>query len=755
MRKTNALRLLQALSPPPRMRLCISAAVLLCPAVLLAAGPSPEASSSAAAVHGQPPAAHRLASERSPYLRQHAHNPVDWYPWGEEAFAKARTENKPLFVSIGYSTCHWCHVMEREAFSDPVVAELLNTHFISIKVDREERPDVDRVYMTFLQALRGEGGWPLNVFLTPERKPFFGGTYFPVETEGGQPGFKDVVRRVAAMWDRDHEAVVARAAQMLAALEADVSAHAAEERPVLASLETRALDRWRARYDAANGGFDGAPKFPSPGAVEFLLQLHARSTAPDVRSSAARLAEGTLLAMARGGLRDHLAGGFHRYAVDAAWQVPHFEKMLYDQAQLASVYLMGWRVLGTPEWREAAFETLDYVRRELTHPEGGFYSAEDADSAAAGGAHAEGAFYVWTGSELDAALETQDAALFRTAYGIEDEGNAGPEMPGRNVLRRVKTTEACAAHFALPPAAVEASLARSRARLLEQRAGRPRPARDDKVIAAWNGLMVSAFARSALEPGRSADATAAARAATFLRTHLWNPETGLLSRSWRAGARDEGGFAEDYAFVIQGLLDLYEASFDVTWLQWARQLQERQDALFGDRAAGGYFATRADDAGVVLRLKDDVDGAEPSANSVSLRNLARLAAMFHDAGFTPPATVARGLRGAVEREPDTLPVLLSALPWLEGSPQQVLIVGEAGDAATQALLTEVRQHFQPQRVVLLVDRASRAYLEEHVPIVRDLPAEKPGQAMAYVCRNFTCQLPTRDPAVLARQLVGK
>lgn len=730
---------------------CLLVGLLAWPGVgALAANPAPTPAA-------RPP--NRLIHERSLYLRQHADNPVDWYPWGDEAFARAKMENKPIFLSIGYSTCHWCHVMAQESFSDPAIAQQLNENFICIKVDREERPDLDRVYLTFVQAFTGGGGWPMSVWLTPDLKPFFGGTYFPPADRDGRPGFKTLLTRLATLWSQQHEQVLQQSEQMLAALARGSAAAASTGELPLAALRDRAFAQLRESFDAVHGGFEGAPKFPLPVNLELLFDLATTSPDAGQRETSLRLALATLRAMAAGGIHDHLGGGFHRYAVDAAWRVPHFEKMLYDQAQLANVYLTGWLLSGDPALRDTATDTLDYVRRRLLAPEGGFYTAEDADSAfvADPSTHGEGAFYVWTGKEIILQLGAEEAGLFAYAYGVLPDGNvsgeSAAELAHQNVLYRAHTDVETAAHFKLDEPALESRLAAARQKLGAARALRPRPLRDDKIVAAWNGLAISAFARAAQVDGNPGWAETATRAAVWVQAQMFDPATGRLAHSYRGGARDERGFAEDYAFLIQGLLDLYEATFEVRWLEWAGQLQETQNRLFADEAGGGYFANAAGDASVLLRLKEENDGPEPSANSIAVRNLARLGALLHQAdGLARARRCARAFGPQLEQAPLAMPLLLAAAAWLEGSPQQILIQGERASPATQHLLAEVWSRFLPRRSLMLIDAASRPYFSARVPLVADFPAGQAAEATAYVCENFVCQLPTQDPAGLAKLL---
>ena len=704
------------------------------------------------------PKANRLLNEKSPYLRQHAFNPVDWYPWGPEAFEKARREDKPIFLSIGYSTCHWCHVMARESFSDPEGARILNDGFVCIKVDREERPDIDRVYMTFVQALTGGGGWPLSVWLTPELKPFFGGTYYPPDDRDGRTGLKTLLGRLADVWAGQRERVLQQSDEMLVALAEATKAAAAGPLPIT-DLRNRAFVQLAGSFDEAHGGFGGAPKFPNPVILDFLLDTAATTPDAERRELALHMVLTTLRKVAAGGIRDHLGGGFHRYSTDVQWHVPHFEKMLYDQAQLAGVFLTAWQVTADPVFKEAAQDTLGYLQRRMTDPEGGFYSAEDADSVLASdpATHAEGAFYVWTSQEIRALLDPNCATVFAYAYGLEPGGNipAEPsgEFAGQNVLFRAHPAAECAAKFALTEAAAQSGLDAAVQQLNVAREKRPRPETDDKVVTAWNGLAISAFARAAQVLGDDSYRTAAERAATFLQSRLFDSSTGRLARSYRAGVRDDQGFAEDYAFLVQGLLDLYETTFDTQWLAWAVQLQEKQNELFYDAAAGGFFANGADDATVLLRLKQDHDGAEPSANSVSVRNLVRLAAILNRAEWRQLAEdTGRTFGIQLDRSPVAMPQMLASLGWLEGPPQEILIQGGASSPDTTRLIGEVWRRHLPRRVLLRIDRQSRPFFEARVPFVADLPRDTGGTAIAYVCENFVCQLPTRDPATLVQLL---
>jgi len=508
----------------------------------------------------------RLAQEKSPYLLQHAHNPVDWYPWGEEAFAKARRENKPIFLSIGYSTCHWCHVMAHESFENEETAAIMNREFVNIKVDREERPDVDRVYMTFVQATTGGGGWPMSVWLTPDLKPFVGGTYFPPEDRYGQPAFRKVLERIAAAWKQDHEKIVDQSSKIIAALRESQTAQSATAARINIDVFDKAYDQLARTFDGKEGGFGSAPKFPRPVTLNFLTRFYARDPKSDSGKQALEMDLLTLRKMAAGGMHDHLGGGFHRYSVDRYWHVPHFEKMLYDQAQLAVAYLDAFQISQDRQYAAVARDILDYVARDMASKEGGFFSAEDADSVVAGiddpgHSKAEGAFYIWTKKEIDSALG-EAADIFDFHYGVQPHGNAPEgsdpqdEFRGQNILIERHTVAETARHFKKSEDEVRQSLGRSREKLLSIRNGRPRPHLDDKIIAAWNGLMISAYARAAQILDEQRYLESATRAAQFLRTHLYDEKSKLLFRNYREGRSDIEGFADDYAFVIQGVLDL-------------------------------------------------------------------------------------------------------------------------------------------------------------------------------------------------------
>ncbi len=715
----------------------------------------------------------RLAVELSPYLLQHADNPVDWYAWGEEAFARARAEEKPIFLSVGYSTCHWCHVMEHESFENRDVAELLNRHFVAVKVDREERPDVDRVYMAFVQATTGAGGWPMSVWLTPELKPFFGGTYFPPSSRWGRPGFTEILRETARLWSEERPRLLLSAETLLERLRALQPAAAGGAAGQVAGADTleQGVDQFRQAFDREHGGFGRAPKFPRPAELLFLLREHARAG----NREALAMAADTLRAMADGGLRDHVGGGFHRYSVDARWRIPHFEKMLYDQAQLVLAYLEAGQATGDRSFLDVAGETLAYVSRDLTGPEGAFFSAEDADSVEPGRAadgdapRSEGAFYLWTQAELEELLG-DDAAVTVLRYGVEAGGNAVQdptgELQGRNQLYAARPVDEVSKLAGQPADQVRTALRRALDRLREARARRPRPHLDDKVLTAWNGLMIAALARAAHVLEGSQDAARGAgsgraaslleeagRAARFARSTLWDTGTRVLLRRSRRGRASIAGYGEDYACLIWGLLELFQVDGDAGWLRWALELQARQDELFWDADGGGWFSTTGDDPSVLLRMKEDYDGAEPSVGSVSALNLLTLARLTGDGGIRERLERALARFGpGLGHGPRAVPMLAAALSAYHAAAAQIVVVGERAEAGTAALRRRVAARYLPFAVRVNVEPGeAQAALGEVLPFVAPLTM-RGGRATAYVCSNFACREPTSDPDVLEAQL---
>jgi len=712
----------------------------------------------------------RLAAEQSPYLRQHADNPVDWLPWGEEAFARARAEQKPIFLSIGYSTCHWCHVMAHESFEHADVAVVLNRDFVPVKLDREERPDLDRVYMTYVQQTTGHGGWPMSVWLTPDLKPFYGGTYFPPDDRHGRPGFVTVLNAITRHWHEKRDKILTGADEVVAALRRYAAEGPARAAPEAGAVEqtlpeaasealTKAFQYFHETHDPNWGGFGGAPKFPRPAVLKFLFRLAAlQGPRTAIGEELLKITGFTLRKMAEGGLQDHVGGGFHRYSVDERWFVSHFEKMLYDQAQLAVSYLEAKQATGLEVYAWIARDIFTYVQRDLTSPAGGFYSAEDADSLLAHGkpAHAEGAFYVWTKGEIDGVLGA-DAAFFCTHYGVKPGGNVEHdpqgEFTGKNVLMQRQSLATTAHEHGLEVAAASDQLLGCLEKLRTVRAQRPRPHLDDKIITAWNGLMISALAQGVRVLGEKAYLVSATRAAEFIRRELYDEPSGTLYRSWRGTRGPIPGFAEDYAFLIQGLLDLYEAGFEVRWLQWAERLQTAMDGLFEDPVRGGYFNSRADDPNVIVRLKEDHDGAEPSANSVAALNLLRLDWMLGLAGARARAVkTIEALRPQWTALPQGLPQLLCAIELVVDAPRTVVLAGDPAAADFSALAAVLSEQLGPRRVLLCADGGtSQHWLAAKRPYLAEMkPAG--GRATAYVCENFACLAPVTTPAELRAQL---
>ena len=673
----------------------------------------------------------RLAREKSPYLLQHQHNPVDWHPWGEEAFAKARAENRPILLSIGYSTCHWCHVMERESFEDKATAELLNAHFVSIKVDREERPDVDRIYMTFVQAMTGQGGWPLNVFLTPDRMPFYGGTYFPPDNRAGRPSFPQVLQNISNLWENQREDVLNSARQLHDQIAQAVRQEAPPNRSLNASVLANAAAEFKGDFDPRHGGFGGAPKFPRPSQPAFLLAFGSASDDSEAIDMVLRTCE----AMAAGGMCDQLGGGFHRYSVDAEWLTPHFEKMLYDNAQLANLYLDAFLVSGRARFADVARDILRYVLRDMTHPDGGFFSAEDADSEGK-----EGKFYCWTKSDLSKALTPEEFNVATRYFGVTEKGNfidhSDPDpLPNQNILSIVQPDV---------PASDRPLLESAKAKMLRVRSQRVRPHLDDKVLASWNGMMLGAFARAYSILGDREYLAAAERNLGFLQSKLWDPETKTLYHRWRDGERDQVQLLDAYANLLAGVLDLYEATVEPKHLQFAIDLGDSILARFYDGANGGFWQSADGASDLILRVKDEYDGAEPSGNSVAVLALLKLSAITDRAHYKDAAEKTLGhFSERVRRLPQAVPHLLAGLAFSLETPKRVVIAGDPAAAELRTLIRAAHAVYQPNKVVL----GNAGPVEE---FARTLPAN--GGPTAYVCTGTACQPPTSDPEAVRRAL---
>jgi uncharacterized protein YyaL (SSP411 family) len=735
----------------------------------------------------------RLAREKSPYLLQHAHNPVDWFAWGEEAFAKARAENKPVFVSIGYSTCHWCHVMERESFEDERVGKYLNEHFVSIKVDREERPDVDKIYMTFVQSTTGSGGWPMNVFLMPDLKPFFGGTYFPPDARYGRPSFLQLLQQIAMLWQERKSEIAASAEEIHTRLEAATANPGESNLLLTADVLKNAAEFFKKMHDPRHGGFGGAPKFPQPSIPSYLLRCAKRFHDDE----AARMVLHTCEHMAAGGIHDQLSGGFARYSVDAEWLVPHFEKMLYDNAQLAQLYLDahlisegrvtrvpdpdGGKILGLVElvppnvtdYAAVVRDILDYVLRDMTHPEGGFFSAEDADSEG----H-EGKFYCWTKDELSKLLTVDEFNVAVKYFGITKEGNfvdhSHPTpLAGQNVLSVIEPLTRPSA--TLSPSDGERGgvrgatisddhklLASAKSKMLAARAKRIRPHLDDKILASWNGLMLGAFARASAVLGEEKYRAAAEKNLRFIQEKLWQRRTGVapvsdfnsekfetgatpvLHHRWRDGERDNVQLLEGYAFLLSGVIELYEATLESKHLEFAVELAEAMIDKFYDAEDGGFWQSANDAKDLILRVKDDYDGAEPSGNSVATLALLKLGAITGRKKFAE--AVEKTLRlfaHRLQNFPQAMPFMLHALDFSLQEPKRVVIAGNINSREFHELLRAAQSVYQPYKIVF----GNSGAVEE---FARSLPVKN--KAMVYLCTGNSCQPPTSDAAEVKKML---
>ncbi|XP_046709990.1 spermatogenesis-associated protein 20 isoform X2 [Silurus meridionalis] len=719
-----------------------------------------------------------LSKEKSPYLQQHAHNPVDWFPWGQEAFDKAKREDKPIFLSVGYSTCHWCHVMQRESFEDEEIGKILSDNFVCIKVDREERPDVDKVYMTFVQATSGGGGWPMSVWLTPDLRPFVGGTYFPPRDLGGRPGFKTVLLRIIEQNNREElESSGERVMDALRKATA-ISAHSEQTLPSALDVARTCFQQLAHSYEEEYGGFNKSPKFPTPVNLMFLMSYWCVNRTSLEGAEALQMTLHTLRMMALGGIHDHVAQGFHRYSTDSSWHVPHFEKMLYDQAQLAVAYITAYQVSGERLFADVSRDVLHYVSRDLSHQSGGFCSAEDADSlpTAESKKKREGAFCVWTAAEIRKLLSdtvqeatggATQADIFMHHYGVKDQGNVQPEqdphgeLQGQNVLIVRYSVELTAAHFGLSVNKLSEVLASTREKLADVRRSRPPPHLDTKMLASWNGLMLSGFARVGAVLGDQTLLQRAEQTAQFLQRHLWDEEGQRMLHSCYRGDDMEveqtdlaiAGFLDDYAFVVNGLLDLFEATKRARWLQWAEELQHRQDQLFWDAQGGGYFCSDPSDPTILLSLKQDQDGAEPSANSASAMNLLRLS---HLTGRQEWAQRSQQLLTAFSdrllKVPIALPDMVRGLMAHHYTFKQIIICGQPDAEDTASLIACVNSLFLPYKVLILADGNTEGFLYQKLPFLSSL-IQQEGKATAYVCQDFTCALPVTCPQELRRLLL--
>ncbi len=710
---------------------------------LAAQGPQYEPRTDHLRDDGTPLYTNRLIEESSPYLLQHAHNPVSWYAWSDEAFERATRENKPIFLSVGYSTCHWCHVMERESFEDEEIAAFLNRHFIAIKVDREERPDIDSVYMTAVNILTGRGGWPMTVIMTPEKEPFFGGTYFPPRegVRGARAGLIDILTQMVALYENDAAEVVARAQDISQRVEQMTFVRPGPGVPSDKAIAI-AVTELATKFDRVDGGFTGAPKFPQPSRLLLLLRYARRARDP----GATAMVTTTLGRMAAGGIYDHVGGGFHRYSTDAQWLVPHFEKMLYDNAQLAVLYLEAWQQTGNASYERVVREVLDYVAREMTSEEGGFYSATDADSLTPSGHDEEGWYYTWTPDEIEALLGAEEAAVVAAAFGV----TAGGNFEGRNVLHRVSSDREVGRELHIPTKRVSEVLAEARATLYEARASRPPPLRDDKIIAAWNGLMISAFARAGWAFGHADYVYAASGAAKFVLRAMRDEAKGLV-RTYREGSKASTGFLDDYAFMVAACLDLYETTAFPGWLLAALELQGEQDARFLD-PDGGYYLTPSDGEALLVREKPGYDRAVPSGNSVAANNLLRLHDITGEEKWRKAAErLLASFALQVTRAPTGFPQLLVALDHYYDRPLEVAVIVSTELEEGLPLTMPLRQTFVPNKAFVFLSEPNAQRLQAEVPWLEGKRAIR-GKATAYVCERGRCELPTSSPSVFAKQL---
>jgi uncharacterized protein YyaL (SSP411 family) len=674
----------------------------------------------------------RLIGETSPYLLQHAWNPVDWYPWGAEALELARREDRPILLSVGYAACHWCHVMEHESFEDPETAALINEHFVAVKVDREERPDLDAIYMDAVQAMTGQGGWPMTVFLTPEGGPFYAGTYFPKADRHGLPSFKRVLAAVADAWRDRRDDARRQGETVVEHITTQAGALPEAAGPVEEATLRQAFEQLQRAFDPRWGGFGPAPKFPQPMTLEFLLRCHLRGW-----QGALDMVELTLNRMASGGIFDQLGGGFHRYATDARWLVPHFEKMLYDNAQLIRLYTHAWQVTGFARYRRIASRTADYLLRELRHPDGGFFSSQDADSEGV-----EGRFFTWSHDEL---LAVGGEAVTRW-LDASPEGN----WEGTNVLWTPHAAEAVAKRLGLGVEEFEREILAARPRLFEAREARVHPATDDKVLAAWNGLAISGLAEAGRSFGEPRYVDAARSAAEFVLGALRTP-AGRLLRSWRDGRRGGPGYLDDHACMAEACLTLYETTFELRWLEAARTLAAQLLELFADGEHGGFFQTGADAEALVVRPREVFDNAVPSGSSMAADVLQRLGRLLGDERLeTAGAAALAPVRELLARAPTSFGHALGAADFAVGRVREVAIVGRPAADDTRALLAQVFRTYQPNRVVAAAAPGDAAAAAA-VPLLADRPTVG-GRAAAYVCEHFVCQRPVTDPAELAAQL---
>ncbi len=696
--------------------------------------------------------ANGLIHEKSPYLLQHAFNPVHWLPWSDEAFGRAEREDRPIFLSIGYSTCHWCHVMAHESFENKKVAAFLNENYVAIKVDREERPDIDQLYMAATQEISGNGGWPMSVFLLPDRRPFYAGTYFPPESGYGRPGFFDLLHQIHVLWQKDRPRLTGNAEVITDRLRRNMASETETKKPLSDELLHRCFDQALQGFDREFGGFGSAPKFPRPAIFDLLLRYDAWHRNDQARE----MVLVSLKKMAQGGMYDQLGGGFHRYSVDREWRVPHFEKMLYDQGQLAGLYFDAFRVSRDPFYLQIGTEILDYVLRDMTDTQGGFYSAKDADSVDEHdrSRHGEGIFYLWQQAEIINLLGAEYGEFFNFFYEVQADGNAladpMAEFRGKNILYIPHSLAATALKFGKEEQEIHKILVDAKQTLFAARQKRPRPHLDDKIITAWNGLMISAMAKGFRVTGDNRYLHGATDSASFLEKNLFNKDDKTLFRRYREGEAHFQGQLEDYAFFVQGLIDLYGAGFDSHWLELAVELTTRQITLFSDDNQGAFFDSPATVKDVLVRMRNDYDGAEPAGNSVAAMNLLRLARITENKEwFKKAETILSFFADGLQTQPFGRPAMAAAYDLYRQQPRQIIVVGDPDGADTRQLITLINTFYIPTTIVLLADNGpGQLYLEQNMPFMKSMFAID-GKATAYVCENFTCKKPVNSVQELA------
>ena len=689
----------------------------------------------------------RLINEKSPYLLQHAFNPVNWYPWGDEAFDKAKEEDKFIFLSIGYSTCYWCHVMEREIFEVPEIAEIMNKLFISIKVDREERPDVDRIYMQALQMMTGSGGWPMSIFMTNDLKPFWGGTYIPPETKYGKPGFVDLIKQLDELWRTKRNEIYKNAENLYSVLSEHQASAVPSTMPDAEDLDS-GYKIFERMYDDEYGGFGEAPKFPRVSVFNFLFRYAVRTGNEKAKEMVLR----TLRKMAAGGIFDQIGGGFHRYSTDARWHVPHFEKMLYDQGQLVSTYLDAYQLTGDEYFSNNVRDVLNYVSNNLTDENGGFYSAEDAESATSADnldIKAEGAFYIWSKSELMELLGEEAGNIFVYYYGVESSGNVLEDphnyFPGNNVLYLAHTIKETATKFDIPVNEVKKMLRDARTAVYDQREKRINPHLDDKILVSWNGYMISAYSRAYQILHDDSYLLAAERAAIFIKTNLYNAKEQTLLRRFRDGEAGIEANLSDYALLAGSMIDLYEASFNADWIEWADELTDLMIEKFYDEKSGAFYDTPEGSVNLIVRMRDDYDGAEPTGNSIAVMNLLRLSQILDKEKYREIADKTVSYYSDIlKKSPHALPQMLAAVDFSLVKPKQIIIAGKANSEDIKMMLNSLHEFYIPNKVIIHSDSEDDSnYVSKNLEIVKYMKMID-GKATAYVCENYACKLPTND-----------